>query len=204
MPLLQTFGNATSRAWRKYGPNGSPAAYELISTQLVSSTTASVTFDVSALATTYKHLQVRQTMRNATGVGYNILESYLRFNGATTSYSRHDLTGDGSSISSGGSTTYTSLATGLITGNDSSSSIYGTAIIDILDAFSTTKNKTMRGLSGTLSPAGLLGPASMLTLRSGAWYSTSAITSVTLLPGYGGNPNGNIAAGSRISLYGLK
>jgi hypothetical protein len=69
---------------------------------------------------------------------------------------------------------------------------YGAYITDILDFGSTTKNKTIKSLGGYAST----GPYIMI--RSGAYLSTSAVTSITIT-GAGG-----FLAGSRFSLYGIK
>jgi hypothetical protein len=68
--------------------------------------------------------------------------------------------------------------------------------VDLLDAYSTTKNKTTRSLSGGIVQSSESGVA----LSSGLWRSTSAITSATLLSGTGSN----LSIGSRFSIYGIK
>ena len=173
------------------GVVGIPSDYELISTSLISSNTPSVTFDVSTLASTYKHLQIRATARSgqtASGEYINV-----RLNGAT-SYWHHGLEGNGSSVTSyGGSVT--SMAMAQVARGDSTASSFGAGVIDILDAFSTTKNKTLRGLGGITTSG-----ATNIALRSGSWASTNAVTSITCLP----FSADNWVAGSRFSIYGVK
>jgi hypothetical protein len=78
-------------------------------------------------------------------------------------------------------------------GNSNTANIFGSAVIDILDPFSTTKNTTTRSLGGHNSST------ARLYLGSGAYYSTAAVTSITVGPN-----SGSILAGSRFSLYGIR
>jgi hypothetical protein len=168
--------------------------YELISTQVLGSATPSVTFDVSSFASTYKHLQIRFTGRTATSQYGQ--EFTLRFNGVSSnSYSWHFLRGTGSNTSTGGSTT-NAMYVGQFTSALSATNNYGFGVVDILDAYSTTKNKTVRGLSSMVD-SGLV----RVTLYSGLFQSTNATTSLTI---YSQNFTDNINAGSRFSIYGLK
>jgi hypothetical protein len=165
--------------------------YELISTSIVSgSSTSSITFDVSSFASTYKHLQIRMVGRPAsTNVNF-----FMQFNGDSGSnYNWHELykytfTG---TVTSGAGTNQTSLK---VAYSDSSvSTSYGVSVIDVLDAFSTSKNTTIRALNGAL-----LDP--FIALRSGAWRNTAALNSIYLYCEGGAI----ISAGSRFSLYGIK
>jgi hypothetical protein len=67
-------------------------------------------------------------------------------------------------------------------------------IIDILDFSSTSKNKTVRALSGFAQGSG-----QELMIASGFWNSTNALTSIEISTG-----NANLVANSRFSLYGIK
>ena len=186
---------STINNWTKYSSMmaGSvyvppPGDYELISTQLISTATATVTF--SSIPSTYKHLQLRITHRQNSGTSINYLN--MRFNGDTTAnQATHWLTGDQVSVLSSNrlSSNYVAVGKSPYTANQ-----YGTAIVDILDYTNTTKNKTVRSLSGSNDSAN--NPD--VTLFSGLWPSTAAITSILF------NPGNSFAAGSRLSLYGLK
>lgn len=172
---------------------GGAAAYELISTSLISTTTSSVTFDVSTLASTYKHLQLRVAGR-ADNSGSHYVYMGVRFNSDTgANYSVHELYGAGSSVASGGAGAQTSAAIGYVTGAAATSGNFGATVADILDPFSTTKNKTIRGLAGVASTSPLV------DLRSSAWYSTAAVTSINVLV-----TSGSFVSGSRLSLYGIR
>jgi len=175
---------------------GAPAAsdYELISTTVLGSDTNSVTF--SGLGTSgaaYKHLQLRVTARSSNGAVGDSLG--LRFNGDSGSnYAEHVLYGNGSSVASGAGSSQTFMSAMTIAGNSAGASIFGSGVIDILDFSQTTKNKTLRSLSGNQAQP-------FIQLRSGLWMSTSAVTSINLFSANGAT---NLLTGSRFSLYGLK
>jgi hypothetical protein len=169
------------------------AAYELISSTILGGTAASVTFsNLGDYSSTYKHLQLRIVGR-ADGGGEESF--YAQFNADTgANYASHRLVGNGSSVVSGATTSATSMSTLLFTGNSTTTTAWGGAVLDILDAYSTTKNKTIRSLSGVSNDTPRIG------LSSGLWASTSSITSITI----GRTAGGNMFAGSRFSLYGIK
>jgi len=163
--------------------------YELISTTVLGSNQASVVLDVSGLGSTYKHLQLRATMKsNRSGPGELF---YYRINGAAdSSHYSHLLFGDGSSV--------TSLSFGAIGRfarvNDQTANLYAGVVSDFLDAYSSTKNKTIRtfyGYTGSNTPE--------VGLSSVLYNSTSPISSITILPDLT-----TILAGSRFSIYGVK
>jgi len=170
------------------GGAGGPA-YELISTTVLGSDTASVTFDVSTFASTYKHLQIRLVAKCGRGD-----QDYLglRMNGVTTtsSYISHLLEGSGTVYSSSLSG-YGHMFLPFATGASTASTVFGASVVDILDPFSTTKNKTVRSLGGT---------SATVTLFSGLFMSTSSVTSLTVFQ-YNST---NLKVGSRFSLYGIK
>jgi hypothetical protein len=168
--------------------------YELITSTVLGSTQSDFVFSsLGDYSSTYKHLQIRATIRGGKSAGDVPL--ILRLNGITTaSYRWHFLYGNGSSVFSTGAG---SADTGMYFGNPvpgatSTSNNFCGAVIDILDPYSTTKNKTLRGLFGTTSP-------NSISLASGALFDTASVTSVTIYPDTGG-----WVAGSRFSLYGIK
>lgn len=167
---------------------GGGGSYELISSTILSST-AAISF--SSIDQTYKHLQLRIVSRMTDTGGSEPI--YTRLNGNTgISYVRHSLGGGGSSVNS----TYTA-ATDVFrittSGAGAPANAYGVAIVDILDYTNTSKNKTLRWSQGYWSSG------ADISLNSGLYLSTSAITSIQLQSiGLG------FAAGSRVSLYGIK
>jgi hypothetical protein len=175
------------------GGGGAAGSFELISTSLLSTTTASVTF--SSLPATYKHLQFRIAGRFTAAAFQNTVT--LRFNGdSATNYATHFLRGNGSSVSSGNSTTVAQITAGYLPSASETANLYGGMVIDILDFNSTAKNKTIRSFSGRT-----FGTSAWLELTSGLWASTAAVTSILVSDVIG---SGSFAAGTRISLYGIK
>jgi hypothetical protein len=162
---------------------------------LISSPTASVTFsNLGDFATTYKHLQIRIVAKDSfTGGGAG--DFYLTFNGASSNFRDHYLVGQGISNVVSGSYGYTSvIAQGdIMSSSAGNANRFGAYVIDILDYASTTKNKTTRTFLGYLADG-----RQSVSLSSGAWFSTSAITSFNL------RSNANIVSGSRFSLYGIR
>ena len=114
-----------------------------------------------------------------------------------SNYSRHELWGQASSVLSNSATSATSWQ--MSTSGGSINSLYADGyIVDFLDAFSTSKNKTMRCLTGVANSSG-----GGISLVSGAWYSTAAVTSIALLA-YSQGSASTFGAGSRFSIYGVK
>lgn len=172
---------------------GAPAgAYELISTQVLGSNTASVTF--SSLATIYQHLQIRMVARGS-NVSQNRLRVAIRFNGVTSSsYAGHELFGNGSSVNSQNATSQTRAWSGAIPDGAVTANSFGANVIDILDFNSSAKNTTVRALGGSSDEAKSIG------LYSGLFVNTAAVTSITLLLESGDS----FVTNSRFSLYGLR
>lgn len=167
-------------------------AYDALATINGDATATYYTF--TGIPSGYKHLQVRILGRftDAITTGGFI----MRMNGDTgNNYSYHYVQGDGSSAgASNGDNVSFAYPEGNIPGASMASNIYGVVIIDILDYASTNKTKTMRALAGyDANGSGNLG------LRSSAWYSTAAITSLTF-----GSSVYKLTTASQISLYGIK
>jgi hypothetical protein len=171
---------------------GAPSTFELISTTVASGSSTSVTF--SSIPATYKHLQVRMTMRGVAATTADII-NLLQFNGDTASnYAWHFLEGNGSALSSIAGSDVTSIRAAGFPGGSSTASSFSGAILDILDYADSNKFKTARLLSGSNTST-----ARNIRLSSGLWRSTSAISSLTFT-----SNNGNYASGSRFSLYGIR
>ena len=120
----------------------------------------------------------------------------IRLNGDTgANYSAHGLYGDGSSAGAFGAANTTHSGSMFIAGNAATASVFGGIVVDILDYATTTKNKTVRLLSGSDNNG-----AGQLRLASGSLRSTSAITSITLIDAN----SDNFVQHSTFSLYGIK
>ncbi len=185
--------SAASSASNSITTNAPSGSYESIATATVGSGgETSITF--SSIPATYKHLQLRYLVRDARSNGFDSPVD-LTFNGSNaTAYAKHFIQGEGSSASGGNETskTYMRLEGA---GNNTQSSAFGAAITDILDYTSTSKNKTVKHLSGVDKNG-----SGMVRFVSGLWYATpAAITSITLTPF-----SSPFAQYSHFALYGIK
>jgi hypothetical protein len=173
-----------------------PGSYESIATVTASGGQTSLTF--SSIPSTYKHLEIRGIARDTLtidgGVGVK-----MQFNGDTGSnYVRHSVRGDGGNAVVGANTGFDNMAfVGGSIGDSSTSNAFGASIITLADYTSTTRNKTVRGISG--SEANTSSANFYIVLNSGLWLNTAAITSITLIAG-----QASYAAGSTFALYGIK
>lgn len=152
---------------------------------------STVTFN--SIPSTYTHLQIRclsKDNRTAANTAFDI-----RLNSDSSSnYSVHNLETDGGgSVVAGGTANTGAIGIGNSSGG-TNASIFGAQIIDILDYANTNKFKTVRTLGGhDQNGSGYLG------LYSGNWRSTSAVTSITIIPLVA-----NIQQYSSFALYGIK
>jgi hypothetical protein len=165
--------------------------YELVATTILGSAQSSVVIDLSGISSTYKHIQIRATARS-TAAGRDWF--YVRTN-ATALTNGHELRSEASSVISGGILIGSDVGFALMPGANAGAGQFGAFIMDILDTFSTSKNKTIRTLAGNATTS-----EPQIHLTSGFRNNTDALTSVSLIPRDGPN----IAAGSRFSIYGIK
>lgn len=165
-----------------------PSSEYLIETRILDSTVASVTFsNLSQYAEIYKHLQIVMVARS--GVAVSNMGYRIRFNGgSSTDYSFHRLA-NATSYADAGATYF--YITGGLQGSPAAANSFGSAIIDILDAFNTSKNTVTRTLNGN---------DGFISLDSCGWYDTAAIDSITI-EADAGSPS--FVAGSRFSIYGV-
>lgn len=179
--------------WAASGAGGGGATdFQLISTQVLTGSSASITF--SSIPSTFRHLQVRMTLKDS-NAGATMGKAYYTYNGDTgANYAWHYLEGNGSGMGSGWSNTYAnsiySVATTLFT-----ASAHSAHIMEIADYSQTTKYKTTRILGGA---APSIYGAQSVSLTSGLWMNTAAITSLTI----GAQSGQNFVSGCRFSLYG--
>lgn len=176
------------------------SSYESISTVTVGSGgTGTITF--SSIPSTYKHLQIRALVRESRAT-YGISEFNMTFNSDTGSnYSHHGLWGDGSGASASGNSSTNSIRVGNGTFGTDTGTAFGAGIIDILDYANTSKNKTARILAGVDVNGTVGGIGGRVGEFSGAWYNTSAISTITLVPA---SPATDFNQYSSFALYGIK
>ena len=187
-PITSTLANGSAYGYRAFAA-AAAGAYESIATATGNGSSGTITF--SSIPSTYTSLQIRfMTFHSAVG------QTNITFNGVGgTSYARHCLVGDGSS------SPYTNAefnqAAGQVAGNafGGSTTFPNVGIIDIDDYTSTTKNKTVRAISG----ADTNSSSSEIGLYSSVFMNTSAVTSLSLV-----RTSGVFNSGTVISLYGIK
>lgn len=175
-------------------PSVAGGAYDLLETQVLSSSAASITFDnLNTLAADYKHLQIRFVTKS-TVVGNSTGLACVLNDDTTNSYLGHRLAGNGSEVTAN-NLVFDGLAS-LGQVQRTQSGVQGSftaGIIDILDFSNSNKTTTIRAFSG--HHAG----NTIVQLVSGGYFQTSPVTSIKLeliAPDF--------AAGSRFSLYGVK
>jgi hypothetical protein len=167
--------------------------YDLLETEILTGSQASVIFSSlnSTYGADYQHLQLRIAAQGTTGnanIGFT-------FNGDTSNnYAWHALLGTGSAVESDSSVNRGNIIGSIAVVASSNTNQFNGSVIDILDAFNTSKYKTTRSLSGRASGGG-----NLIQLDSGLWRSTDALSSMTFTI-----TTGNINIGSRFSLYGLR
>lgn len=193
-PLVSTFAGAALRPYGFTLGGAAPAAFELISSQVLSSTAANVVF--SSIPSNYKHLQLRVVSKVTTGTG-GLSGLGIQFNSDTASnYNNHYLAGTGASVISGALTNFSYAYCGYSTDNTTSGN-YSGFISDILDYSSTSKYKTIQTFNGIVETST---NNSYVQIFSSGWRSNSAITSIKVYD----DGSKSFAIGSRFSLYGVK
>lgn len=167
----------------------SPSSFESIATFTGNGTVGTYTF--SSIPSTYKSLQIR-----IAALGSASASMQLRINGDTTAanYRGHLLYSDGSTLASGTNTGTAFLTISSVQGLTTANPfVY---ITDIIDYASTSKNKTVKSFQGINQNTA----ANVeLSLRSGLYIQTTAISSLTLF-----TSSGNFNTGTSIALYGVK
>jgi hypothetical protein len=178
-----------------------PTSYESIAT-----VTAGVggigSISFTSIPSTYTHLQLRITGRS-TNATANGITTGIRFNGDTGSnYSIHytgAYQGTAAAVDNGNITNASQMYVVVLPAAGNASSIFGSAVVDILDYKNTNKNKTIRSISGYDMNASTSG-YNYINFYSGNWRSTSAVTSIDFVVAAAGN----YAEYSSFALYGIK
>ena len=162
--------------------------------------TGTGTASFTSIPGTYKHLQIRATVKNtaATTSEYGLT---LRFNSDTGSnYSQHLLLGAGgaSALTASQNTGITGIQVGDIIGNSYPERLFTSMILDIPDYTNTGKYKTTRSFYGyTNNSSG----QTYVGMCTGSWFNTNAITSIDIISS---NNFRNSGAPSTLYLYGMK
>lgn len=190
--MLQNFTLGTF----SQGASGGGGAFESIASANGTGSSATITF--SSIPSTYQHLHLRMIARDTLNGGTNPLIFFLRLNNDTAvNYVHHSLDGDGASVIAGYDNTANRIPFGYFAASGYASGMMGTAILDIHDYASTSKNKTVRSFSGVDRNNTTGGT---VTLRSGLWLSTSAINRIDIT----NNAGSPFTTDSTFALYGIK
>lgn len=169
--------------------------YESIATVTVGAGGAA-SIDFTSIVGTYSHLQIRGIARTANAATYGGLRLQVG-NGSIdtgTTYNTHDLYGNGSTVTSSNTINNTNMYAGTISSASLGASIFGVAVVDLLDYSNTNKFKTIRSLGGADGNG-----SGYAYFSSGAWRSTSAINTIKLFA-----TSGNFVQYSSFALYGVK
>ncbi len=194
-PILESIGSVKGFGWGALVAGGS---FESIATVVGTGTAASLQF--TSIPSTYKHLQIRYNIRGYDTSSRGDDDLRIRFNSDSTSanYYGHFLQGNGSTVAavaqSGAYAGGQVVISQTVPGSGATANVMATGIIDIIDYASTTKNKTVRFITGNDRNG-----SGQIRLGSVAYFSTSAISSIQLLP----DPDG-FTTTSVFSLYGIK
>jgi hypothetical protein len=159
--------------------------YEVISKNVLGSNTSSITF--STIPQTYTDL-----VMIINGGNTDAVQPGIRFNGDSGSnYSRQNVTGNGATAAATAGQNDSLIQFGW----DAylTSAYTYNAVINVPNYSSTNTTKAVLGRSNNANTGS--------TLTVGAWRSTSAITSMTLLQSYG---SGLFLTGTTFTLYGIK
>jgi hypothetical protein len=163
--------------------------YESIATVDVTAGGGTTAIDFTAIAGTYKHLQIRAI---AKGGEATYSQFKIQFNSDTgANYSTHAVYGTGSG--SGGAEGFANYSFGAF--YSGSTTNFGAMVIDVLDYSNTNKYKTVRTLAGVDGNG-----SGIIDLASAGWRNTNAITSIKITTA----GTGTIAQYSHFALYGIK
>jgi len=170
-----------------------PSTFQLISSNVLSSSAASVTF--SAIPSTYTDLVLRVSARS-TFSGGPLASMYLTFNAVGgTAYSSTNLTGDGASAGSGRLSNQSTL-----------SAPYNNAGTSTTNTFSSTEFYFPNYTSSAAKPVSIIGAqennatTAYMNALAGLTTNTSVISTILI----GDNSGASFASGSSFYLYGIK
>jgi hypothetical protein len=169
-----------------------PSTYTLISSNVLSTTAASVTF--SAIPSTYTDLVLRWSARtDASGSQYDSI--YLKFNGNSANYSRVTLRGNGAAAASQIASSQTE-ANILISASAPTGTANTFSNVELyFPNYAGSTNKPFSSFSAQENNT----TTAFLFANANLWSNTSAITSIALTPEIGPN----FVSGSSFYLYGI-
>lgn len=191
MPLLETFANASVRGFGAFAPAAAAGAYELISTVTLGSSYANFSF--TSLPTTFKHFQIRLSVRDSGGANYNTMMIRVNNNSSSGNYYYNTQAGGGAGGQESGF--YVGSNFNTIVADGALANTFGFGVVDFFDVVQTNTRKSVLGrFAGTTSLFNGGNPV----ILTGFTIQTAAISSIQVT-----GPGGYMA-GSRVSLYGIK
>jgi hypothetical protein len=169
-------------------------SYDALATITVPSGGVSA-INFSSIPSDYQHLQIRASMLSSIAGGV----VNMTINNTTTPYSRHRLVGYGPGTPDASATTGSSniCIFGDFTGTGATP-IPAALVMDILDYRSTTKNKTIRILTGVDRNG-----SGEIELLSAQWFPTTPVPITSLNFTIGGSVS-SFSQYTQFSIYGVK
>lgn len=176
-----------------------PNAFHHLETVRLGGAASEVNFTNLQRYSDFQHLQLVALGQTFSGSGTDITEICMQINGDTgTNYVRHVLYGTPSfPVTSAATLSQNNVRIGMFT-KSTQGAVYGGNIVDILDAFDSSKNTTIKGFGGFYS----LNQSyrSWIALESGLWQNTAPVNSLRFFS----LDSQNFMSGTRFSLYGIK
>lgn len=169
-------------------------SYSLIFDSTLSGAAANIDTGAGAIGSTFKHLRIIAYVRTAEAAVLSAVG--FRFNADNgANYDTQRLSGRNAAASAVTSLAQTEVQTAA-PGASQSASTFGTLSLDIPAYADTTGHKSVVSIAGSADAVAADGNAET---RGHRWRNTAAITRVEMFV-IGGS---NLAAGSRLSVYGL-
>ena len=167
------------------------STYTLISSQVLGSSAASVTF--SSIPQTYKDLVLRVSVRDDYAAENEVLD--IKFNGTTTGYSyTYNVAGGGTSASRRGSSA-TLWRNSYTNGGSATANAFSSSEMYI-PSYTASQNKPMSSINFVESND----TNASMGVMAALWQNTAAITSIAI---YAVNGSYNFVTGSSFYLYGI-
>ena len=165
-----------------------PSTYTLISSNVLSSSAASVTF--SAIPSTYTDLVLRISGRSANVSNFD--NPRLTINGSTSTFSRTEIYAESGSV---GSERVADRIIGVVPAANATSDTFG-SLEFYLSNYLASSNKPYSVTSMTENNS----TTQAIWVLAGLWSTTSAVNEITISL----NSAGNFVSGSSFYLYGIK
>jgi hypothetical protein len=177
---------------------GGGTSYESIATATLTGSQSSVTFN--SIPSTFTHLQLRVIGKtDRSGSAFDAFLIKVNNDSTSGNYTYHYINGDGATATVGQENgSYGGAVVYRLGGASATADVFGATITDILDYGNTNKYKTLRSMGGV--DYNSASPNGEIYFGSNLWLSTSAITSLVIVPRTGTN----FVQYTQFALYGIK